>query len=293
MDWQSLEQHLAVVLNQDFQIDSVQQIGGGDINQAYSISSGRQTYFVKVNQSALVDMFEAEQAGLNEIAATRTIRVPKPISCGQVNHHSFLLMENLNLKRGSSNADAMLGEKLAQLHRVKQPYFGWFRNNTIGSTPQINDPSEFWPDFWCHQRLKFQLKLAADKGYTGRLQKQGELLCGQLGVFFTGYQPQPSLVHGDLWAGNAGVTNANEPVIYDPACYYADREVDIAMTELFGGYSVNFYAAYNDFFPLDAGYQVRKALYNLYHILNHLNLFGSGYLSQAESMMDRLLAEVG
>ncbi len=293
MDWQSLEHRLSEELDQNIQIESVQQLGGGDINQAYSINCAGKPCFIKVNQANLVDMFKAELAGLNEIAATRTIRVPKPISCGQVNNHSYLLMENLNLKRGSSCTDIMLAKRIAQLHRIIQAYFGWFRNNTIGSTDQINDPSESWPDFWRLKRLNFQLQLAAEKGYTGRLQKKGALLCEQLDAFFIDYQPQPSLVHGDLWAGNAGVSEDNEPVIYDPACYYADREVDIAMTELFGGYSANFYAAYNDFFPLDAGYKVRKTLYNLYHILNHLNLFGSAYASQAENMIEQLLAEVG
>ena len=137
MDWHSLEHNLIKELDQDFQIESVQQVGGGDINQAYLINSSGHSYFIKVNQADLVDMFEAEQAGLEELAAIKAIRVPKPISCGLVNRHSYLLMECLNLKRGSSGTDVMLGERLARLHQVKQAYFGWFRNNTIGSTIQI------------------------------------------------------------------------------------------------------------------------------------------------------------
>jgi len=176
MDWQSLEQHLAVDLDQNFLIDSVQQVGGGDINQAYLIQSADQLFFIKVNQADLVEMFDAEQAGLNEIAATRTIRVPKSISYGQVNNYSYLLMESLNLKSGSSRTDVMLGEKLARLHRIKQAYFGWFRNNTIGSTTQVNDPNKSWPDFLRRKRLHFQLQLASGKGYTGRLQKKGEFV---------------------------------------------------------------------------------------------------------------------
>ncbi len=115
---------------------------------------------------------------------------------------------------------------------------------------------------------------------------------GNLAVLFVGYQPQPSLLHGDLWGGNAAVDTQGNPVIFDPACYFGDREADLAMTELFGGFGRDFYAAYQDFLPLDQGYATRKTLYNLYHILNHLHLFGGGYLSQSERMLERLLAEV-
>jgi len=203
-----------------------------------------------------------------------------------------LLMENLNLKRGSSATDRLLGKQLAHLHQIKQPYFGWFRDNTIGSTAQLNESNESWPKFWSAMRMHFQLQLAANNGFSGRLQSSGEKLCEQLDSFFVDYLPNPTLVHGDLWAGNAGVNDQNQPVIYDPACYYADREVDIAMTELFGGFGGDFYAAYNDVYALDSGYETRKTLYNLYHILNHLNLFGSAYLSQAESMIEKLLADI-
>ena len=140
--------------------------------------------------------------------------------------------------------------------------------------------------------MGFQLKLAADKGYGGLLQANGERLCSDMAALFDNYLPQPSLLHGDLWAGNAAVDKQGCPVIFDPACYYGDREADLAMTELFGGFSRDFYAAYQAVWPLNQGYGVRKTFYNLYHILNHLNLFGGGYLRQAESMMAMLLAEI-
>ncbi len=157
---------------------------------------------------------------------------------------------------------------------------------------QVNNRSEDWQSFWREQRLGFQLKLAADKGYGGRLQADGERLCSNMAALFDNYLPQPSLLHGDLWAGNAAVDKRGRPVIYDPACYYGDREADLAMTELFGGFSRGFYAAYQAVWPLDHGYGVRKTFYNLYHILNHVNLFGGGYLRQAESMMAMLLSEI-
>jgi fructosamine-3-kinase len=292
MEWNNLAHHLSIELATDFIIDSVKPVSGGDINQAYLLHVGQQSYFIKINKANMLDMFKAERAGLNEISATHTIRVPEPLSCGVANNQCYLLMENLNLKSGSPVTDRQLGIQLAQLHLIKQPYFGWFRDNTIGSTAQENKRNESWPAFWCAMRMKIQLGLAENNGFCGSLQSKGDQLCEDLDKFFTRHHPHPSLVHGDLWAGNAAVNNQDQPVIYDPACYYADREVDIAMTELFGGFSPDFYAAYNDTYILEPGYKTRKKLYNLYHILNHLNIFGSAYLSQAENMIEKLLAEI-
>jgi fructosamine-3-kinase len=147
-------------------------------------------------------------------------------------------------------------------------------------------------DFWRTNRLNYQLELAACKGYTGILQTQGEQLLADMHLFFSDYTPLSSLLHGDLWAGNYGIDTRNQPVLFDPAVYYGDREVDIAMTELFGGFPNRFYQAYQDTFPLDSGYVVRKKLYNLYYILNNLNTFGGGYLRQAEGIILGLLSEL-
>ena len=178
------------------------------------------------------------------------------------------------------------------MHRVTRERFGWDTDNTIGSTLQINTCEHDWVDFWRTQRLQFQLQLAAENGHGGRLQSQGEKLLDAFPALFVGYSPPASLLHGDLWSGNYAFNRSGEPVIYDPAVYYGDREADLAMTELFGGFGADFYAAYRANYPLDAGYGVRKTLYNLYHILNHLNIFGEGYRSQAYRMMDALLAEL-
>ncbi len=147
--------------------------------------------------------------------------------------------------------------------------------------------------FWRERRLGFQLQLAAENGYRGQLQRLGDKLLDAMPAFFDGYAPQPSLLHGDLWGGNHAYLADGTPVIFDPAPWYGDRECDLAMTELFGGYGADFYDAYRASYPLDAGYAVRKELYNLYHILNHLNLFGGGYARQAEQMMQRLLTAIG
>jgi fructosamine-3-kinase len=183
-----------------------------------------------------------------------------------------------------------LGRNLARMHRVTGSRFGWHRDNTIGATPQVNTASEDWIAFWREQRLGFQLNLAAAKGHGGRLIANGMRLMERLPAFFPGGRPQPSLLHGDLWSGNAARTAEGEPVIFDPAVYYGDREADLAMTELFGGFPRPFYEAYAAEYPLDPGYAARKPLYNLYHVLNHLNLFGGGYGAQALRLMEQLLA---
>jgi len=273
-----------------FEIQTTKSISGGDINRAFLFQSKNARYFVKFNRAELVEMFAAEFAALTEIVQTKTVKVPAPITYGQTEHESFIVLEFVELKRASSQSERLLGEQLAKLHLQKQPFFGWQINNTIGSTPQPNLRSENWLDFWREQRLDFQLKLAAQKGYGSQLQSLGKKLSERLEDFFTDYTPQPSLLHGDLWGGNAAATPENQPIIFDPASYYGDRETDLAMTELFGGFGRDFFAAYNDIWQLDAGYKTRKNLYNLYHILNHVNLFGGGYASQAKNMMQQLLA---
>lgn len=268
----------------------ISAVGGGDINAAFRLQTPTLSWFIKVNRPSLAFMFEAEAAGLQELAKLQAVRIPAVITHGQTDRYSYLVLEHIELSRLSSDSARQFGEQLAELHRHQQPYFGWPIDNTIGSTEQHNRRHDDWIEFWREQRLLKQLQFAADHGYGGQLQNLGEKLADKLDVFFDDH-PQPSLLHGDLWGGNAAADKQGRPVIYDPACYYGDREADLAMTELFGGFGSAFYQAYRDNYPLDAGYQTRKTLYNLYHILNHLNLFGSAYLHQAQSMMERLLSE--
>lgn len=292
MNWQPISTAIETATGQAFNVVSARALSGGDINSAFRLQGGDRAYFVKLNRAARAAMFEAEFAGLQALAGTRTVRVPAPVACGTAGENSFLVLENIEFGRSNRASDDLLGRQLALMHRQQQPYFGWHRDNTIGSTPQCNGQNDNWVDFWRGQRLGFQLKLAAGQGYGGVLQANGERLCNGMAALFAGYSPQPSLLHGDLWAGNAAVDKQGCPVIFDPACYYGDREADLAMTELFGGFGRDFYASYRAAWPLDHGYGVRKTLYNLYHILNHLNLFGGGYLRQAESMTAMLLAEI-
>jgi fructosamine-3-kinase len=292
MNWQTISERIESATGQTFKVVSAHTLSGGDINSAFRLQGDNRSYFVKLNRAGLVTMFEAEFAGLQDMARTQSIRVPVPVVCGKTAEHSFLVLEYLEFGCSNKASDRLLGRQLALMHQQQQPYFGWHRDNTIGSTLQLNSQSDDWLTFWREQRLGFQLKLAANKGYGGILQANGERLCSAMAALFDDYLPQPSLLHGDLWAGNAGVDNHGCPVIFDPACYYGDREADLAMTELFGGFSQDFYAAYQAVWPLDHGYSLRKTFYNLYHILNHLNLFGGGYLRQAESMMAMLLSEI-
>ncbi|NWF39736.1 fructosamine kinase family protein [Mariprofundus sp. NF] len=268
-------------------------LSGGSINSAYRVNTEEGVpYFVKLNTLSSLSMFEAESDGLDELVAANAIRVPLAVTTGSGAGHSWLVSEYINLGSGESTSQRLLGLQMAALHRNSDSSFGWYRDNTIGSTAQINTESDSWVDFYRDNRLKFQLDLAARNGFTGSLQSKGERLLADLDSFFTDYSPQPSLLHGDLWGGNAAFDEQGQPLIFDPAVYYGDREADVAMTELFGGFSTEFYAAYNDSWQLDTGYRVRKTLYNLYHILNHANLFAGGYAAQAESMMDQLLSEI-
>ena len=292
MNWDNISHQISTDIGQAFNITSVNVLAGGDINSAFHVVAQNKSYFIKLNRPNLVDMFEAEFVGLEALINTRTLRVPQPLVFGSTDTEAFLLMEYIEWGRSNVASDRLLGQQLAQLHLKPQAYFGWMRDNTIGNTVQINQPYSDWPSFWREQRLGVQLRLAAGKGYQGRLQSLGEQLIEAVPAFFMAYQPVQSLLHGDLWGGNVGVDKQGAPVIFDPACYYGDRETDLAMTELFGGFSPDFYAAYREVWPLDTGYKLRKNLYNLYHILNHLNMFGGGYLSQAEGFMMQLLAEV-
>jgi len=234
-------------------------------------------------------MFEAEAEGLQALLDSHSLQVPLPIASGIANQHAYLAMEYVPFN--DTGDVSQLGVQLAAMHQTRHTQFGWQRDNTIGSTPQTNRWTNDWVTFWAEQRLGAQLKLAAQNGAGRSLLRRGELLQTSLPDFFRDYQPAPSLLHGDLWSGNYAYDEQGRPVIFDPATYFGDRETDLAMTELFGGFPAAFYAAYNDAWPLDEGYVVRKTLYNLYHILNHFNLFGGGYLSQAENMIDRLLSE--
>lgn len=282
-----LQQHLGTGIA----IARVDAASGGCINQTSTVTlDDNRRYFLKVNQASLLEMFAAEVDGLNAIRASASLRAPEPLGYGVQGQQAYVLLEYLLLQEQSHQQQA--GEQLAAMHRHTAAQHGWFRNNTIGASPQRNTQTHDWVPFWQQERLGFQLERARRNGYPHRSYEQGLRLKESVGAFFSDYQPVASLLHGDLWGGNLAYLPDGSPVIYDPAVYYGDRETDLAMTELFGGFGADFYAAYNTAWALDQGYAVRKTLYNLYHILNHFNLFGSGYGEQAARMTEKLLAEI-
>ncbi len=290
--WTAIAEQIGALTGEPFAPAAPRSIGGGCINTTVRLSDGSHSWFVKVNAAAMLDMFEAEHAGLEELASADAIRVPRPLAAGHAAGQAWLVLEDIAFGRPGPGSARTAGRQLAALHRRTAAAFGWHRDNTIGATSQPNAWTPEWANFWHDQRLGHQLRLAAQKGYGGRLQVLGERLLQRFPALLD-HAPAPSLLHGDLWGGNIGYTTAGQPVIFDPAVYYGDREADLAMTELFGGFGSEFYAGYREAWPVDAGYATRKVLYNLYHVLNHLNLFGGGYGAQAEDMMARLLAELG
>ena len=266
------------------------RIGGNALCSAWSLQDGASRYFVKIAAPSSAEMLSAEADGLRAIGEARAVRVPEVVALGVAQGVAFLALEWLDIAHGGR--DAALGRALAVLHAVTARRHGWHRDNTIGPTPQRNGWADDWSEFFRDRRLAPQFALAARNGYAGRLQRDGNALLDQVAALLAGHAPKASLLHGDLWAGNAARLAGGEPAVFDPAAYYGDRETDLAMTELFGGFGSDFYAAYREAAPLDAGYGVRRTLYNLYHVLNHLNLFGAAYRHQAEAMVAELLSAV-
>jgi len=240
--------------------------------------------FVKTGPASALPMFEAEADGLRELKKAGAVRVPEIIGCGIDGGRSFLAIERLSLQRPDVQIERSFGEQLAELHRHTADRFGWFRDNTIGVTPQVNTRTDDWLSFFRKHRLEYQLDLAAANGYSSEIAEAGSRLASQLEKLFDDYEPAASLLHGDLWAGNWGCADG-VPVIFDPAVYYGDRESDIAMTMLFGGFGRAFYEAYKANWPLEPGHEQRLKLYQLYHVLNHVNIFGRSYLAQAKQLL--------
>lgn len=285
--WTQIDAQISEAINTSFESRDRRSVSGGCINQGYRVSDGTQAFFVKLNQANQLEMFEAEALGLEQMREVQAIRVPKPICVGVTGNSAYIALEWLDLGRGSSQAWAELGRNLARMHQYQRATaFGWERNNTIGATPQINSWTSSWVDFFTQYRIGYQLELGRQNG--GRFQN-GTRLLERIPELLAGHHPKPSIVHGDLWSGNAAVTQSDEPVIFDPAIYWGDREVDLAMTELFGGFPAEFYRGYAESLAIKPGYKQRKTLYNLYHVLNHFNLFGGGYESQANRMIDQLI----
>jgi protein-ribulosamine 3-kinase len=267
-------------------------VAGGSIHRSYRWRCGGLPLFVKVADYRGAAGLEAEAVGLLELAGAHAVRIPTVRARGRAGRSAFLALEWIESRPAGRAAEHRLGEQLAAQHRVTAERFGFGDDNLIGRTRQANGWLEDWAEFFRERRLRPQLALAAQSGFAELLEKPGARLLESIDGLLAGHRPQASLLHGDLWSGNWLADEQDRPVIFDPAVYYGDREADLAMTRLFGGFGRAFYDAYQGTAPLPAGHAVRAQLYNLYHVLNHANMFGGGYGRQARASIDRLLAEV-
>lgn len=289
--WPEIEAAIREAAGEAFRLRRVRPVAGGCIHDAACVSGNGQRFFVKRNRREYADLLAAEAAGLDELRAGHGLRIPAPVVHGTAAGEAYLVIEYIDLQPLNGDAMARLGEGLAELHGIVRDTFGWDRDNAIGTTPQRNAPHGDWTEFWRENRLGYQLECAARRDPD--LARAGEPLMAGLDRLLGGHRPEPSLVHGDLWAGNVAMDADGRPVLFDPAVYFGDRETDLAMSELFGGFSPLFFEAYQGAWPLDPGYrEARRDLYQLYHLLNHFNLFGGHYGGDARRCIDRLRARL-
>jgi protein-ribulosamine 3-kinase len=268
-------------------IKSLSSLSGGCISDAYKITmSDGSNYFLKYNPSTSNDMFIKEANGLKELAKANAIRIPNVLSFDE----DYILLEYIPTGNKKKDFFEEFGRSFAEMHKFTSNIFGFYEDNYIGSNPQKNIPDvkekTSWVSFYFNKRILFQLQLAEKFGNsTPELRKGVSRLEEKIEDIIDNTTEKPSLLHGDLWGGNYMVDENGDAVLIDPAVYYGHREADLGMTKLFGGFSSEFYRAYVDTFPLEDGHEYRENIYKLYHVLNHLNLFGGGYYSQALSLI--------
>lgn len=283
--WHFISEQISESIQQDFICDDIREVKAGDSHKSYKISDGKQRFFVKTNEKHQLSNFEAEREGLDHISHTQLFKVPKVICSGLVSSHSYLVLEYITITQGDDSSWFHFGEALAKMHTEHtQQMYGWQEDNFIGLTPQPNLWQKKWNCFFAEQRIGFMLQLLSEKGID---LANIESVVESVKNLLLGHKPQSSMLHGDLWQGNTGF-HSNQPVIYDPAFYFGDRETDLAMTELFGRFPENFYTGYSSIWPLDEGYHYRKPIYQLYHVLNHALLFGGQYIDSAKIILKNL-----
>lgn len=283
--WHFISEQISECIQQDFICDDIREVNAGDSHKAYKISDGKQRFFVKTNEKVHRPNFEAEAEGLEHFSNTHLFKVPKVICSGVVSDHSFLVLEHIAMTRGNEQGWFHYGQALAELHKTHtQNMYGWQEDNFVGLTLQSNLWQKKWSCFFAEQRIGFMLQLLSEKGY---ISINIDDVVDAIKSLLSGHNPTASMLHGDLWQGNTGFHN-NQPVLYDPALYFGDRETDLAMTELFNRFPESFYQGYEDVWPLETDYQYRKPIYQLYHVLNHALLFGGHYLDSAKFTLRNL-----
>lgn len=286
----TLSGHIRESHRTDYAIRSIIPVSGGSINRAYQLRTLNSSYFVKINDNDLaIRMFLAEAEGLKKLyTATRTAKIPQCIGLGQAKGDAFLLMEWIDPRTKSNASSTLLGKAIAQLHQNTGEQFGLTHDNFLGTTVQSNTFHMDWVEFFVAERLEKQLQITKRLGLGDRrLYDQFEQLYHRLPQLCPA--EAPALLHGDLWGGNYLIDAGGVPVLIDPAVYYGHREVDIAMTMLFGGFDKIFYDAYNDDFPLEKDWKKRVCLWNLYPLLFHLNAFGASYMGQLKACLTQYL----
>lgn len=278
------ESILFKALGQSVEVIETQFLSGGDINTAAQVFSSEGVFFVKWNHDERQDMFEMEARGLDLLRQTHTLYIPQVVGYGDFNGKSYLILEYIDTGHPNPHYWETLGQALAELHSHTQPKFGLAFSNYIGSLPQTNSPTANGYDFFFEQRLLPQAGMALYKGLLPNPTYQALLrLRDRLPELIP--NERPALLHGDLWSGNVMVTSDGQPALIDPAVYYGFREAELAFTRLFGGFDQRFYDAYHEAFPLNDGFRDRVGIYNLYPLLVHVNLFGSGYVSGVERIL--------
>lgn len=267
-------------------IVSYKPISGGDISQAFLIKTEKQDFFLKTNSNSnALDMFRAEQIGLNTIAQTQTIRTPTVIDCNKFGESAYLLTDYIRSKKPTEKDFEKLGCQLAKLHKVTSKEFGFETDNFIGNLYQFNKKYTDWATFYAKERLMPQFKLALQNNLLNDKEIPSELKVIEAVNDFCS-DIKPALLHGDLWSGNYLIAQNGEPFLIDPAVYYGHNTVDIAMTQLFGGFSNSFYKSYHSLIPKTRYYEDSIKLYQLYYLLVHLNLFGSSYYGSVKNILN-------
>lgn len=271
----------AIANENELDLVAVSRLSGGDINEVFLLNCSSEIYVVKINSASQFPMmFETEAKGLELLKASETFTVPDVVTTGVTNNEAYLLLEYIKTGQPLTNFWLDFATNLANLHQKTRSSFGLDHSNYIGSLPQYNFDETTAADFFIQQRLEPQFKMASDRGYK----------FSSINIFYKNISEEipnepPSLIHGDLWNGNYLVSEAGKPVLIDPAAAFAPREMDIAMMHLFGGFSTTLFQAYQEIHPMEKNWEDRISLWQLYYLLVHLNLFGSGYLKQVEAIL--------
>lgn len=282
-----IQQLLEQIFNQH--ITSIESVSGGDINNAYHVQvQDKQSYFVKHNSYLNGgEMLKAEAFGLQYLNTHSTFKIPKVINVCSVDEDHFLILDFIVSGKASHHDYFRFGQRLAEMHKASQNKCGFAKDNFIGKLSQKNDWSSNWKDFYINNRLRYQFDLAIKKRiFTSGILKHLEILDMHWDIHIP--EEPSSLLHGDLWSGNYLVAENGEITIIDPAVYYGHREIDVAMTRVFGGFPKDFYTGYQDTFPLENGFEQRQALYQLYPILVHTNIFGGSYADQVIQILEAI-----